>query len=344
MWRFALRSLLFFAYLSAGLAMLLTSHPSSAQLPSPTSVPGKELSADGDTDMAGSPDNLQNLRWQGNGATINAFDYSNSGPPPTDPDQVDALGNTYDYLFQPIVNNQATMVVSFKSRNDVHFHTPNQTTGVWANAGQVSTSPLLVDVDALEMWTSGEGQAPLLGGDDAVHFSIAGDHIPPVPPGMGAPPISVYYYDPGAMRSFTYIPFVEVWQQLASLLNIPPNQLEFFEPDIDAMMVYDLEGATQPPAGGFLPTWQDFDEIIFSVRPDSTFGLDGGELFHWIRGVSMGYLNYGGRIWDTNNPVGTIFGVGTEDINALEAIVPEPSGLALLLVGTLVMCRFRKTT
>ncbi len=314
-----------------------------AQLVVPTLVPGKELSADPDTDTSGGPDDLQNLDWAGNGNTINGFDYSGSGPPPSDPDQVDALANTFDYLFQPLVNNQATMVVSFKNRNDVHFHTPGQATGIWATVAQVSTSPLISDVDALELWSSGEGQAPLLGARDAVHFSIAGDHIPPVPPGMGAPPVSVYYYDPGAMRSFTYIPFGEVRQQVGNLLNIDPILIDFFEPDIDAMMIYDLEGATQPPANGFLPAWQDFDEIIFSLRPDSTFGLDGGELFHWIRGQSINYLNYGGRIWDTANPVGAIFGVGTEDINALEAIVPEPCGLTLLMLSAVFLMSFRKS-
>lgn len=310
----------------------------SAQSPAPSAVPDKELSNDSDLDMTGSPDPLQNLRWDGLGGTMDSpNDYSGSGPPPSDPDQVDALANSRDHLFTQLLNNQAAMVVSQRMRTDLFFHNTNGATGTWATTPQVSTSPVLTDLDAVELWSGAEGQMPAVP-DDALHYSYFGDHIPPVPPGPPAVPVSVFFYERSSLLSFTYVPFAETQAALAAFLMIDPGQVDMFEPDIDALMVQD----TEEISFGQVPTWNDGDTIIFSLRPDSNFGLDGGELFVWQRGASVNYLTHGGRLWNTANPVGTIFGSGIEDINALEAIVPEPTSTSMWLAGVLLIAFWRR--
>ena len=99
------------------------------------------------------------------------------------------------------------------------------------------------------------------------------------------------------------------------------------EDDIDAVVVRveDIEGDM---------TWGAGDTIMFSLWPAGTF--DGGEIWVWRNGSAPQFLAHGGRVWDTPNPVGSIFGVNTENINALEAIpVPEPLTISLLIAAIL---------
>ncbi len=79
--------------------------------------------------------------------------------------------------------------------------------------------------------------------------------------------------------------------------------------------------------------WDGGDWIIFSLRPVGA--LDGGELFVWQNGLTMVYLQHGGRTWNTLNPVGLIFNANTENIDGLEAVtfIPEPESLLLVLIA-----------
>ena len=323
----------FFGCLAVVCSYLISS-AADAQLPAPASVPGKEYSDNVDVDQFQVNDPLQNLSWDGLGGNTDAFDYSGSGPPPEDPDQVDALANEQDYLFFPLLNNRAAMIVSLGQENFLRNHNPNGTVGIWATPLDVRNPPA-AEVDAVELW--GDPNSPQhdgAGGVDANHYSYIGDFIPPVPPGGGFPPVSIFYYDPANHRSTPYIFHDPLRDALNQSFNFDLSQI-----DVDALMVWDIAGNT---------VWDMGDWIIFSLRP--TGALDGGELFVWQNGLPMVYLQHGGRTWDTLNPVALIFNANTENIDGLEAVtyIPEPATLPLLLVALaslrVARNRFSRTT
>jgi hypothetical protein len=298
-------------------------------------VPGKEYSDDVDVDLFQVNDPLQNLSWDGLGGNTNAFDYSGSGPPPEDPDQVDALANEQDYLFFQLLNNQAAMVVSLQQENFLRNHNPNSTVGIWATAQQLrnmAPGGQPAEVDAVELW--GDPSSPQhdgSGGIDSNHYSYIGDSIPPVPPGGGFPPVSIFYYDPANHVSKPYILHDPLRDALNQSFGFGVNQI-----DVDGLMVYDIAGNT---------VWDLGDWIIFSLRP-VTGGvfLDGGELFVWRNGQPMTYLQHGGRTWDTLNSVALIFNANTENIDALEAVpfIPEPGSLLLALTAAAMLAVRRR--
>lgn len=291
-----------------GLAVISSSYL-TGQIISPTAVPGKEYSNNLDVDALKAADPLQNLAWDGFGNNADAYDYSTSGSPPADPDQVDALANHGDYLFNELVRNQAIMVLSLEGENFVRYHDTGGLPGIWATPAQVRGPINADDVDGLEIW----------GPIDADHYSIIGDPITP-------PDISVYFYDAVNDNSWSYIAHSLLLTEVNSFLGA-----RFEEIDVDALMVNDFTSVGE---------WEPSDEILFSLRPakDVTgIFLDGGEIFHWVNGVGLSYLNQGGVVWDTVNDVRSKFGSLSENINALEAIpVPEPGSLlsaALLLAA-----------
>ena len=275
-----------------------------AQVPPPTAVSGKEYSNHTDEDALGNGDFLQNIAWDGFGGATDTFDYSNSGPPPFDPDQVDALANEQDLFFHEVRQGLVPFVTSFGGIGDIYSHTPAGAAALWASGPMdINQGAPPDDVDGLEVWGPSDQ-------DDANHYSIIGDPIAPVPPG-GILPISVYSYDPNSDTSFPYIFHFEVQQALGVS----------FEVDVDALMVFD-------EAGNF--EWEPGDWIIFSLWPVGPF--DGGEIWVWQNGLPAQFLVHGGVVWNTPNPVGAIFNVPTENINAFEA-VPEPGTLVLLVLG-----------
>ena len=124
------------------------------------------------------------------------------------------------------------------------------------------------------------------------------------------------------------------------------------EIDLDALMVYDQEWEVQYPSGftfGPGPNPNGYsDSIMFSVMAnDATVGgigsFDGGEIWIWTVGLPAVFLTHGGELWDTLHMVGLDFGVGTEEINALEAVaIPEPGTMALLAIGAVALIRRRR--
>jgi len=294
-----------------------------AQIPAPSAIPGKEYSNHQDEDATGTGDFLQNIWWDGLGVAADAWDYSGSGmilpppfppdqPIPEDPDQVDALANEQDFLYRPFIAGQTPMLVSFTGEPNIWSHDLSGNSALWASGpAQINAMSPPDDVDALEIYDRAFDQHDGLSGFDANHYSISGDHLP-----AGTPGVSVFFYDPNAHASSPYI-FHN--QLLAAVQNLVPG---LAIADIDALMVDDVLGNA---------IWEIGDSVAFSLRPNGL--LDGGEIFVWTNGGAVQYLMQGGRIWDTANPVGAIFGVNTEDINALEAIIPAPGPIGLFLIA-----------
>jgi hypothetical protein len=341
--------------------------PVLAQVVPPAAVQGKEYSNSPDETAAGAFDPLHNIQWDNPALPADTFDYSGSGPPPEDPDQVDALANHRDHLFGPVVAGAVPFVVSFESvplagfaGDDVYYHTPAGGTGLWA-LGPVDVNVPVPpdDVDALELWgppVLGQQHDPWLGmppppgaPDDANNYSYVGDCVVPGPPAPpGTPAISVFYFVPNPLpgmpgTSTIYITHDELRNALVAQYAADPGlpDIEAGRPiDVDALMVFDELGNG---------VWEDSDTIVFSLRPTAATvmicgGLvpanpfDGGEIWVWTRGFLPQFLVHGGRTWDTPNPVGTIFGVPTENIDALEAILEAFPSFCDASDGALASC------
>jgi len=319
--------------LAIGLAALMICDNVVADLIDPIDVPGKEYSDNPDETAGGAADSLQNIGWNGDGTTNGfAHDYSGSGFEfgiPLQGQQVDATANVTDELFFEMINDEVPFVVSFTGNSNVYYHDNNGAVGVWAmGSTQINSASPPDDVDGLELW--GETLA------DANNFSLYGD------PALGLnPAISVYgYYDVGGVSQ----PYISKSAVQAALLasageddlnlSIVAEDLE--DLDVDAMMIYDQEPQDV--------SWDLGDTIVFSVAPiivgDSLL-FDGGELFVWENGEMIHYLDHGGVIWNKANNVSSLFGVDSENINALEAIVPEPTSAITGMLGVLAIGLFR---
>ena len=322
-------------------AGLITAH-ATTQVTPPAAVQGKEYSNNVDETALGVADFLQNIQWDNPAVPLDTFDYSGSGPPPEDPDQVDALANHQDHLFGAVAAGAVPFVVSFESNpaagfsgDDIYFHDTAGATGLWAIGPiDINMPSPPDDTDAVELWglpVVGQQHDPMsMSSDDANNYSYIGDCIMPGPPAPpGTPKIIVFFFDPVLFISSIYITHDELRNALvAALPNIDPN----LQVDLDALMVFDVAG------NGI---WEDGDSIIFSLRPTSDSILlcagppvppfpsaqnpfDGGEIWTWTRGNPPQFLVHGGTVWDTANPVGNIFGVPTENIDAFEAVEEQP--------------------
>ncbi|NOX97541.1 MAG: PEP-CTERM sorting domain-containing protein [Nitrospirae bacterium] len=293
-------------------------------VPNPKLVSGKEYSNNPDKTWAGVLNPLQNIAWDGTGNAWDTFDYSGSGgnyERPTESDQVDALANIRDAYYWDVVNDKVPLLTSFQADGNIYYqHAGKDTTGTWAPPPTINSKAPPEDVDGLEIWgpevrpsdTGGPGS-----GDDANMFSLSGD---PAVPGGGK--VSVFYYNSGLHTSVPYISTA----QIAGAIELD-EQLT----DLDAMMVFDQEGDDYFAPG---------DSIMFSIKAAGQY--DGGEVWVWTRGTPAVFLTHGGEAWNTPHAVGADFRVGTEEINALEAVVPEPGTLLLLGSGLLSLIGYAR--
>lgn len=288
------------------------------KIPPPKKVPGKEISFRFDRDAVGVPDKEQNVAWDGIGGTADTFDYSGSRTILGVVDQdreVDALANSGDALYHEVIDNLAALLFSVQDDPNVSYEATNGKFGTWATPPEIDNMSPIRDTDGLEVW-GGDGP----GQDDANNYSLEDDS------GTRDPnDVAVWNYIGGVSSPNWLTDEIALIVALAS--GVPVDLLR--EINLDAMMT------TDP------------NEIMFSIDPvlarDGSTLLDGGEIFVGVRGVSGKYLFHGGHLWDTAFDVKGTFGLGNENINALEAVAPEPGILALFsLAGLILLFRQRR--
>ena len=258
-----------------------------------------EFSTDPDVDTSGNPDPQQVLysRW---GLVYNAFDFG-------DGDDVDALANGKDALFQDLIQNRAKLLVSFQ--NDPGWRNPPPDyIAIFMEFTWGYVVPLCAqrhidingvhlpndgtrELDGLEAW----GQPTDF---DADHYSLIGD--------PGNPKVSVFYYDPITTISTPYVYHSVIVAAVVALGYEGPEELV----DLDALMVWD-----EPPVS----TWSAGDEIIFSIRAAGNW--DGGEIVHMSYSKGAQFLNHGKHLWNTDFTVAYHFQLNppTEEVDAIEA-------------------------
>jgi hypothetical protein len=324
------------------LGQLTLADANAQTIPGVTTVPGKEYSnnLDHTYDQLSSPG--QTVNWDGAGGTSDGLNFSSTGGFPRVEEgtfiqqQVDALGNGGDYLYDEVTTNFAPLLFSVSPGTHspaleaahIYYENTDGSGGVWATPGQINSTPVgttgapapLSDVDGLEIW----------GGTDTSHYSLTGDAI------NG---LTSVYSTTGGSSATTYIDQPTINSALQGLLNMGGGHipdLHGLHIDVDAMMLSDQFGTQE--------TFDHGDRILFSVAPleDSLMAtiFDGGEIFELIGGSSSAtYLSHGGHLWDTAFDVAGTFGLMSENINALEAAsvaIPEPS--TYILLGMTMCC------
>lgn len=224
---------------------------------------------------------------------------------------VDALANEYDLIGLNVQGNAADLLVSFLAdpgANAAHYEVPSGSVGVkWTQVDFHNPNPgpaggTLDDVDALGL------RCPNF-------FSEVGD--PPVV--AGGAKISVVF----APVPFVCIPFITHAQIVAAV-----TALGYIGPagavDLDALMVGDFDG------NGL---WTGPDIVICSIRDTRPAGnFDGGEIIVLRPVAAPVFLAHGGHTWNTAFAVAATFGVGTEEVDALEATPATIVRNAIVLV------------
>lgn len=312
----------------------------------------------------------------GNSGSTDAFDYGVDSSFNYPEGQVDALANHGDFLFKQVVANTATLLFSTSADLDaatmlpagpviakahVHYEAPAGTDGVWAVIEAAPAGPgpgpgvnhhVVEDLDALEVWgpepPSHFGPDPVDEGyvgpantADADRFSLDVD---------SASGVSVWGYDITLKSVFPYIPHFVIVDAVEDLFL--GAGLDF---DMSIRDMIDVDG-TMVRDRGIVGEWDDGDELLFTIDPliDPLAGgviADGGEIMHLVNAGGVGvnsFLVHGGHTWDTAFLVAATFGYWSEDVDALEAVgvllngdtdipTPEPTALALLLVGAAIL-------
>jgi hypothetical protein len=351
------------------------------KLPSPIDVSGKEYSTDVDKNAAGVSDPGQVVGWKGDGKTVwDSIDYyvqSDGGSGDGQSFQTDAISNIRNKYFFDLdgtrtavqcpedglyYTDTVSLVVSLRKKtgctdngyqNNIYASRSSFRGGkseLWAdwktNINENFTEN--DDLDGLEL----NGQQT----HNANVYSRQGDLNTD---GNGR--ISAYRYRPDRVDTTTgalgaSVPYLRTDTLLDAVIDngghhpdwktVDPNSF-----DVDAMMIWDVaEDNDSADADTFGPG----DKILFSVRPiDGLF--DGGEIWLYTYGdeyatfLVHGYMADGvtRRIWNTDNDVSQYFfgdDLHGEDIDALEAVAPEPSTMILLAIPAALLAwrRFRR--
>lgn len=303
-------------------------------VPSPQQVPGKDFSDVRDRDAPGALDPEQDVAWDGSGGVRDSFDYSGSRPLYPSDTEVDGISAGGDALFHALRGDQSSLLFSTTADSRVLYvrptglPNPSPGFGVWAMPTDIDAMLPPVDLDGLEVW--GPDQA-----DDSDRYSLAGDPFVQFP--AGAQKVAVWEYD---SLNHLSVPHT-LTTDLAAAMDLQftgqglggPMWSQLVEQmDVDAIMTFGTQ-------------------VTYSIRPIDLSqydpmlpNFDGGEIFLYDGpGVPTSFLTQGGYTWDTALDIMGIFGVPSENIDALEAVsVPEPGSLVLLLIGMLGLWRFAR--
>ena len=302
-------------------------------VPTPKEVPGKDFSDVRDRDAPGAPDVEQVVAWDGFGGVRDSLDYSGSRlayPRVAQDIEVDGIAAGGDALFQALRDNQAALIFSVETDPRIMFSRATgfpaapAGSGVWATPADIDAMLNPFDTDGVELWGGDQF-------DDSDRYSLAGDPFIDVGP---------------ALRK------VSVWSYTTPL---GPSNPHTFTSDLAEAIDLQLTGiGINGPLYGFLSEFMDVDAIMtfgpqvtFSIRPiqvpGTPFSFDGGEIFEYDGpGLPTRFLNHGGLTFNTALDVMGTFAVPHENIDALEAVatfVPEPSSMALLLIGLFAIPR-----
>ena len=254
------------------------------------------------------------------------FDFDH----PDYPDgEVDALAHTRDTLFHELVQNRATLLVSFEcdpffipQPQSGHIAVYQEFPWCWAvpkwSHHDLDPFGMVLDtleLDALEVW--GRPFTEQSGWRDANHYSLIGD------PGTPKVKVSVFYYDSMTTISTLYVPHSDIVAAVTNpALDTLPNAGHYTgldeEVDLDALMVWD---------GNNNHEWDDPDTIIFSIRAAGNW--DGGEIVVLPfagKPNSASYLFCSRRpgqiehLWNTAFTVADYFQLdpATEEVDAIE--------------------------
>lgn len=327
------------------------------RLPNPTDVPGKEYSNELDKDAAGNLNPGQVVHWKGNGTnvwdSINYYLPSGGGGGGAIPFETDALANIRDKYFMDLDGNRApvqnpedqqwyhdTVSLAVSLQKKQGYEDNGYQKNIYASRSAFrgggaqkwadwqtninAKSGALDDLDGLEMYGPDDS-------DDANMYSRQGD---PNTDGLGR--VSVFRYHPQSGLSVPYLR-TSVLQSAMIVDGGGKPDWQTHNPDsfdVDAMMIWDVADDDVFGPG---------DQILFSVRPIEGL-FDGGEI--WLykyneQNLNATFLVHGldgtaPRTWNTANQVSMHFfgdNLHGENIDALEAIVPEPSTFILLLAA-----------
>lgn len=342
---------------------------------SPEEIGGKEYSHDFDHTTAGpggAPDPQQVVAWDGIGGTADGLDFTGTRPDWTPEQEIDAIANHNDALFQALRRDRSHLIfshddeVSFISAAGGSFpgsvpaagpiplsngmviggagevsiehagaYAPPETQGLWAEQKQVNGMPLPRDVDGLEVW----GPEPGLMGDTD-KYSLDLDFLSGTSIWNGS--------------GSSYLSHAAIVGAVESLLGpIPgPAILPFDNQEgrnainVDALMVQDRFGEMdtfdRDPTGD--PTG---DLLIFSIRQivdpsdPSGYYATGSELFVLNAGMGASFLDHGGHTWDKGYALSSLAiggplggnGRGVIDINAIESVAGIPEPAGVALLG-----------
>jgi len=320
-------------------------------VPGPEAVPGKEYSTDTDTNAAGEPAPGQVVHWQGDGNTVwDSFKIiwpGGTGGPGVGGgpigEQIDALANVRDLYFQDVVADRIPLLVSLKNSKDIYAARSSVMGGnsmLWAKWDTQINNKLgaIDDVDALEVWGPDDS-------DDADMYSWKGD------PAFGGQRISIWRYHPGTDTS---VPYLRTSVLLDHLITDDGNKVDwnYWDAnlvDLSNLMVWD-NGDDDSFNESYVLTRSGAvelrkDMILFGVKPIPGL-FDGGEIWVYTFGddkaqfLVQGLDGTSPRVWNTANNVAALFGLPTEEIDALEAL-PEPTSVCLLALGGLALLRRR---